>query len=525
MDNIFEYEDNGGELTIIRLKQGVKATSIIIPEKIDGKTVSYIGNFAFSGSNIKKVTISENIKRVGKEAFSGCNQLFSAIWKAKCEIPEECFSYCSKLSRFSFANAEAIGKKAFAKSGLRSITLHKNIKKVETCAFGGCENLEKVVWRAQANIIPSSCFSRCSKLSIFDCENLESIGAHAFKECNLIVVHLPQNTKRVEIGAFQNCKRLENIIWNEKTYKVPENCFENCIKLSAFDFSNIKVIKSNAFRKTGLKKIKLPPNVEKVESYAFQCCLKLEEVIWNAQFGAIPQNCFHACHALVKFDFSNIEIIEKDAFAFSGLKEIILPQNIKSISPFAFYSCEELRSVVWNANYNIIPPTCFGNCISLESFDFLNIEIIESCAFVGAALKKIKLSQSVKTINIDAFADCTELQLVVWEAQCNSIPAECFLNCQKLSAFNFLNIKEIGRRAFYNSGIKAICLESETTVETECFACCHSLEKVQWLPDSAIKSAVFEDCSNLKEVIISDKVNNIAVDAFKGCPNVEFTFV
>ena len=104
------------------------------------------------------MTISENIKRVGKEAFSGCNQLFSAIWKAKCEIPEECFSYCSKLSRFSFANAEAIGKKAFAKSGLRSITLPKNIKKVETYAFGGCENLEKVVWRAQANIIPSSCF-------------------------------------------------------------------------------------------------------------------------------------------------------------------------------------------------------------------------------------------------------------------------------------------------------------------------------------------------------------------------------
>ena len=58
-----------------------------------------------------------------------------------------------------------------------------------------------------------------------------------------------------------------------------------------------------------------------------------------------------------------------------------------------------------------------------------------------------------------------------------------------------------------------------------CFAYCDKLKKVEWLSDHSIVDKVFENCKNLEEVIISDKVKSISQDAFQGCPNVEFTFV
>lgn len=65
MENIFEYEDNGGELTIKHLKSGVKdtLTSIVIPETIGGKPVSCISDYAFTGSSITDIEIGFKDKR------------------------------------------------------------------------------------------------------------------------------------------------------------------------------------------------------------------------------------------------------------------------------------------------------------------------------------------------------------------------------------------------------------------------------------------------------------------------------
>ena len=113
-----------------------------------------------------------------------------------------------------------------------------------------------------------------------------------------------------------------------------------------------------------------------------------------------------------------------------------------------------------------------------------------------------------------------------WNVKNKIIPAFCFRDCSSLSAFDFSNVEYVGEEAFSGSGLREVYFTQSTNkIEENAFSGCQYLIKVEWLSDYSIVDKVFENCRNLKEVNISDKVKNIATDAFKGCPNVEFTFI
>ena len=69
----FVYEVKNGSVIITAFKGN--ATQVTIPQKIDGLPVSAIGEEAFRGSSIKRVTISEGISYIDWFAFSDCREL------------------------------------------------------------------------------------------------------------------------------------------------------------------------------------------------------------------------------------------------------------------------------------------------------------------------------------------------------------------------------------------------------------------------------------------------------------------
>ena len=223
----------------------------------------------------------------------------------------------------------------------------------------------------------------------------------------------------------------------------------------------------------------------------------------------------------------NIPVTEilKKAFIGRSITDIKLGKNIKEVGEGAFDRCDKLKSVIWNNACEKIPEYCFAECLSLKHFDFFNIKIIEKGAFFNSGLKEIHLPSSVKEISEASFFNCTDLNQVIWDCNEKIVSKSCFCNCYSLKQFNFLNIRELKKGAFAGSGLTSVTLKKRTAVDQNCFAYCDQLKKVEWLSDHSIVDKVFENCQHLNEVIISDKVRNIAVDAFKGCPNVEFTFV
>ena len=106
-------------------------------------------------------------------------------------------------------------------------------------------------------------------------------------------------------------------------------------------------IAEHAFRGTPLTNVWIGENITKVGHSAFSDCHCLISVTWNTHC-EIPSCCFYNCTSMSKFDFSNVSTIGNLAFAESGLKEIFLPENIKTVGVQAFCGCIKLEKVFAN---------------------------------------------------------------------------------------------------------------------------------------------------------------------------------
>ena len=351
------------------------------------------------------------------------------------------------------------------------------------------------------------------------------IGPEAFRSTSITDIKIGENIKKIGEKAFYMCEKLQSVTWHCQCDVIPVDCFSGCSNLTQFDFSNIKRIEKRAFSESGLQKVCLPQNIECIIEGAFSRCKTLSSVKWNCKCDVIPTFCFYKCRNLTQFDFSKIKKVEKCAFSESGLQKVCLPQNIECISGWTFSKCKELRSVEWNCKCDVIPVFCFLRCSNLTQFDFSNIKRIDRAAFYESGLKEVCLPENIECIIEGAFCRCKTLSSVKWNCKSNVISVDCFAGCSNLTQFDFSNIKRIGAHAFENSGLTSVRLSKETAVDQSGFACCNDLEKIEWLSGRSIEGDIFEECQNIKEIIISDNVMGIAVDAFASSPNAEISFI
>ncbi len=95
---VFTYEDNGHGVTLTGWNGS--ATVLTIPQTIDGKTVTAIGDGAFRDRELERVTLPDGVKTVGWFAFSGCYRLVSVSLPASIEsIGYGAFERCSATMR------------------------------------------------------------------------------------------------------------------------------------------------------------------------------------------------------------------------------------------------------------------------------------------------------------------------------------------------------------------------------------------------------------------------------------------
>ena len=69
----FNYSVSGNNATIIGYKG--TATAVEIPEYINGKKVTKIGNNAFANKSIKSVIIPDSVTSLGSYSFYNCKDL------------------------------------------------------------------------------------------------------------------------------------------------------------------------------------------------------------------------------------------------------------------------------------------------------------------------------------------------------------------------------------------------------------------------------------------------------------------
>ena len=111
----FEYSAlDDGRVKITGYNGG--AETVVIPDTIDGKSVTSIGRRAFEGcTNLKSITIPNSVTEMGRRAFSGCSSLTGiAIPDSVTEIGKYAFDGCKSLTSITIPDGvTSIGYGAF----------------------------------------------------------------------------------------------------------------------------------------------------------------------------------------------------------------------------------------------------------------------------------------------------------------------------------------------------------------------------------------------------------------------------
>ena len=119
-----------------------------IPEKLDGYTVTAIGNDAFYYClPLKEVTIPQSVTSIGERAFANCSNLNSLTIKdAATSIGAYAFIGCTSLTTLSLGKKiTAIGNRAFYHCmELESVTIPENVTTIRPGTFDYCTHLESI---------------------------------------------------------------------------------------------------------------------------------------------------------------------------------------------------------------------------------------------------------------------------------------------------------------------------------------------------------------------------------------------
>lgn len=159
-----EYEINSqGIIT----KYNGTGSFAMIPDKINGISVTGIGDSCFANSAIKTVYIPDCVTSIGAHAFENCTYLSNVSFvssKAKVTIGTAAFQNCPSLS-----------------------TIHLPVVKLGGTAFGDCTSLSSVTLADGSESIGMYCFSNCkalSSVSIPESVTLGNMGQDIFFGCD-----------------------------------------------------------------------------------------------------------------------------------------------------------------------------------------------------------------------------------------------------------------------------------------------------------------------------------------------------
>lgn len=142
----------------------------------------------------------------------------------------------------------------------------------------------------------------------------------------------------------------------------------------------------------------------------------------------------------------------------SGLKSVIIPENVTSIEPHCFQSCTNLNSINIPESITSLGFSCFQGCKNLNSINLPeSITTLGDYCFMGSGLTSINIPESVTSLGVGCFMDCYSLTNINIPEGVTSIGESCFSSCTGLTNISIPeSITTIGSSCFDYSGLTEI---------------------------------------------------------------------
>ena len=198
-----------------------------------------IGNDAFSGVVVSRVTLPDSVIWIGHNAFSGCMQLQKVDMPSGLQtIFSSAFSECPELTIEIPAGVKEIGASAFRK--VKQVTVAKGNRFFLKDRAGALydKKARKLIYYPSRSLMPFYTALR----------GTEVIGYHAFFDCqNLQGVILPEGLKKIETQAFRICPKLQQVNIPSSVERIESYAFDWCSKLKKVIVPTTTKISSNSF--------------------------------------------------------------------------------------------------------------------------------------------------------------------------------------------------------------------------------------------------------------------------------------
>ena len=489
-------------------------TSVTIPD-----SVTSIGSSAFSGcTNLTSITIPDSVTSIGDSAFGNCTSLTSVtIGDGVTSFDGFNFSQYGKLETLTIGSGiKEIPAYYFADmTSLKTVNLSEGLEIIGGYAFSGCTYLETInipdsVTFVGIEILKNTAWFnyRGKGLIVLDGwaygykgsdenititfdETVKGIAKDTFiSQANIIAFEVDENNSvySSENGVLFNKNKTELIAYpcgkTDSEFVVPDT---------------VEIIHSDAFNNcSNLRTLVIPDSVTTIGQEAFYNCNYLTSITIGKGIKSIGTEAFYCSNnyynrsvyitdieAWCKIDFADVQANPlynyysyylRNAYLYINDKlvsNIVIPDGITEIKPYAFYNCDNLTSVTLGDSVTTIGNGAFYNCDSLT---------------------RVTLGDSVTTIGNSAFRDCDSLTSVTIPDSVTTIGVYAFYVCDSLTSVT------LG--------------DSVTTIGDYAFQSCNNLTSITLSKDlQTIGYYAFDSCSKLRDVFYPgsqedwDKVN------------------
>ena len=348
----------------------------------------------------------------------------------------------------------------------------------------------------------------------------EIIPESSFKNCgNLTRAEITGNVTAIGNYAFHSCGKLESVIITAVTETIGEGCFQGCGMLRSITLPNtLKEIGAYAFKKSGLTHFEMPHSVTQIGTEVFYECAQLQEISLSSALSEIPEVAFRYCEALTTVEFpASVKVIRENAFLWSGLNEIVIPETVEKIEYHAFMGCRSLEKLIYHHNAERECSTAaFDDCWGLAD---ITVPAYLLPYLPCSNVQKVVITMG-ESIADEVFYDCEKLKSIQLPAELKIIGKQAFEYCDVLETIELPeSLTYIGERAFGRTALKQIVIpDSVETIGVSAFTVCESLTSVK-LPSGLVEipESTFWNCKSLKTINFPQTLEKIGKDALEHC--------
>lgn len=330
--------------------------SITVPEKVNGITVTSIGERAFADSSLYEIILPTTVTTIGAGAFENCTELKTVGSFKATVIGERAFYNCINLRNLYFDELTSIGKYSFYnvcsyQYYLTERTFSLKLKKIRTLPEGAFMNSALSVAEFDKVVgVGKNVFSECAALVSVYFNSMTAMPDGMFKGCSSLVDVDIYKSSYVSIGAFSTCESLVSVDIPDATY-VNSNAFENCVSLVSVNLNRAETVHSNAFSgcnslttlnlpsmrefepavyTTSRPTINFPKNLEtfiapmmtKTVSDMFNNARKSIKNIYLNSVTTVAEHTFRGCHDIFFLNLESVTRLEENALAYCTIQFI-----------------------------------------------------------------------------------------------------------------------------------------------------------------------------------------------------------